>query len=331
MKIAFYDTHKYDKESFSHANCEYNFDIEYFDFRLSDKTASTAKGFDAVCVFVNDKLDKKCLEILAENKISIVILRCSGFNNVDLKTALKLNIRIVRVPGYSPAAIAEHTFALLLSLTRKIPQAYIKTKNGNFTLDGLTGRNLCGLTMGVIGTGKIGKNVCKIAKGFGMDILAYDNYLDMSWANSNGVEYSTLKNLFQNSDVISLHCPLTEQTKYIINEHSISQMKNDAIIINTGRGGLIETSALVKALKENKIAGAALDVYEEEEKYFFNDWSENVIGDDILIRLLTFPNVIVTSHQAFLTKEALWEIAKISLDNAYKLSNHEICHNCING
>lgn len=323
MKIAFYDTHSYDREAFEKVNLDYKFEIEYFDFKLSEKTAGTSKGFDAVCVFVNDVLDKACIEQLAMNGIQLIILRCAGFNNVNMAEAQKYLIQVVRVPSYSPEAVAEHTMGLILSLSRKIPQAYMRTKSGNFTLEGLTGRNLNGLTAGIIGTGKIGKIMAKILSGFGVNIIVHDKYPDFYWAQSNNYEYVSLKDLFIKSDIITLHCPLSEETKYIINEKSIELMKSDAIIVNTGRGALINTAALVKGLKDKRIGGAALDVYEEESKYFFSDWSEDVIKDDVLIRLLTFPNVIITSHQAFLTKEALLQIAKTSLENVRKIIKQE--------
>ena len=316
MKIAFYDTRSYDRDAFTVANKDYLYNIDFFDFRLSEKTAMTAAGYDAVCVFVNDKLDKETIEILKENNIKLIILRCAGFNNVDLEAAEAAGIVVVRVPAYSPHAVAEHAVALLMALTRKIPQAYLRTRSGNFTLDGLTGRDLCGLTAGIMGTGKIGKCMADILAGFGMNIILYDVYPDNKWADKKGYKYVTLMDLFTNSDVISLHCPLTDDTKHVINDKSLSLMKKDAVIINTGRGALIETAALVKALKQNLIGGAALDVYEEESKYFFNDWSVNVISDDVLARLLTFPNVIVTGHQAFLTTDALEAIARVSLQNA---------------
>lgn len=323
MKIAFYDTHSYDRAAFEQVNEDYKFCIDYFDFKLTEKTADTSRGYDAVCVFVNDVLDKPCIEKLALNGIQLIVLRCAGFNNVDLKEAEKFSIQVVRVPSYSPEAVAEHAMALILSLTRKIPQAYVRTKSGNFTLEGLTGRNLSGLTAGIIGTGKIGKIVAKILSGFGVEILLYDKFPDNYWAQTNNYEYCSLKELFTRSDIITLHCPLNDETRYIINEKSIAMMKHDAIIVNTGRGGLINTVALVKALKEKVIGGAALDVYEEESKYFFNDWSETVISDDVLVRLLTFPNVIITSHQAFLTKEALLQIGKTSLENVRKIIKGE--------
>lgn len=317
MKIAFYDTHQYEKQSFEEANKIYQNKIDFFDFKLNEKTVSTCCGHDGVCVFVNDTLNDIVLQKLADCNVMLVALRCAGFNNVNLEAAKKLGITVVRVPGYSPGAVAEHAAALLLALTRKIPQAYIRTKSGNFTLDGLTGRNLKGLTAGIIGTGKIGKEAARIFSGLGMKIILYDVKSDQEWAIKNSFEYTSLKELLSESDVISLHCPLTDETKHIINRHSLELTKPDAILINTSRGALIETSALVEALKHKRIGGAALDVYEEESKFFFSNWSENIITDDILIRLLTFPNVIITSHQAFLTKEALEEIAKTSLQNIH--------------
>ncbi len=315
MKVAFYDTHQYEKQTFKDLNRNYKNEIKFFDFKLDENTVSTCCGYDCVCVFVNDTLNEKVLTQLAECSIKLVALRCAGFNNVNLEVAKKLDITIVRVPGYSPSAVAEHAAALLLALTRKIPQAYVRTKTGNFTLEGLTGRNLKGLTAGIIGTGKIGKEAARIFSGFGMKILLYDVKPDKFWATGNSFEYVTLKDILVNSDVISLHCPLTSENKHMINRHSLELIKNDAVLINTSRGALVETSALVEALKLKHIGGAALDVYEEESKFFFTDWSEEVITDDVLIRLLTFPNVIVTSHQAFLTKEALEEIAGTTLQN----------------
>ena len=320
MKIAFYDTRSYDRDAFTSANRDFLYNIDFFDFRLSEKTALTAKGYDAVCVFVNDKLDKDTINILKDEGIKLIILRCAGFNNVDLEAAEAANIKVVRVPAYSPHAVAEHAVALLMALTRKIPQAYLRTRSGNFTLDGLTGRDLNGLTAGIMGTGKIGKCMADILNGFGMKIILYDVYPSKEWAEEKGYEYVTLEELFKRADVLTLHCPLTDTTKHIINDKSLELMKKDAVIINTGRGALIETAALVKALKQNLIGGAALDVYEEESKYFFNDWSVNVISDDTLARLLTFPNVIITGHQAFLTKDALEAIAHVSLQNAKDFS-----------
>ncbi|MCH5149129.1 MAG: 2-hydroxyacid dehydrogenase [Spirochaetales bacterium] len=321
MKIAFYDTRVYDKAAFSAQNKNFLYDIDFFDFRLNEKTALASKNYDAVCVFVNDNLDKKVINVLKLNGIKLILLRCAGFNNVDLNAAKDAGITVLRVPMYSPYSIAEHAVALLLALTRKIPQAYLRTRSGNFTLDGLTGRNLHGLTAGILGTGKIGKVMAEILAGFGMNIVLYDAYPDKNWAESKGFAYLPLIDFFKQGDVISLHCPLTNDTKHIINENSLKLVKHDAIIINTGRGALIDTHSLVKALKQGKIGGAALDVYEEESNYFFNDWSVDVIRDDVLARLLTFPNVIITSHQAFLTSNALNSIAEVTLANANAFEN----------
>lgn len=321
MKIAFYDTRVYDKAAFSAQNKNFLYDIDFFDFRLNEKTALASKNYDAVCVFVNDNLDKKVINVLKLNGVKLILLRCAGFNNVDLNAAKDAGITVLRVPMYSPYSIAEHAVALLLALTRKIPQAYLRTRSGNFTLDGLTGRNLHGLTAGILGTGKIGKVMAEILAGFGMNIVLYDAYPDKNWAESKGFAYLPLIDFFKQSDVISLHCPLTNDTKHIINENSLKLVKHDAIIINTGRGALIDTHSLVKALKQGKIGGAALDVYEEESNYFFNDWSVDVIRDDVLARLLTFPNVIITSHQAFLTSNALNSIAEVTLANANAFEN----------
>lgn len=316
MKIAFYDTRVYDKTAFNIQNKNFKYIIDFFDFRLNEKTATASKNYDAVCVFVSDNLDEKVINVLKSNGIKLILLRCAGFNNVDLDAANKAEIAVLRVPSYSPYSVAEHAVALLLALTRKIPQAYLRTRSGNFTLDGLTGRNLHGLTAGILGTGKIGKVMAEILSGFGMNIVLYDAYPDRNWAQLKSFSYLPLIDFFKQSDVISLHCPLTNGTKHIINENSLKLIKHDAVIVNTGRGALIDTHSLVKALKHGKIGGAALDVYEEESNYFFNDWSADVICDDVLARLLTFPNVIITGHQAFLTSNALDSIAEITLMNA---------------
>ena len=284
MKIAFYDTRSYDRDAFTAANKNFLFDIDFFDFHLNEKTAFSAKGYDVVCAFVNDTLDSKVLHILKDCGISLVAMRCAGYNNVDLKVAAELGLKIVRVPAYSPHSVAEHAVALLMSLTRRIPQAYMRTRTGNFTLNGLTGRDLFGLTAGILGTGKIGKIMAEILSGFGMKIELYDVYPDKDWAASHGFEYVMLDKLFKDADVLSLHCPLTDGTKHIVNDKSLALMKNDAVIINTGRGALIDTRALVNALKRREIGGAGLDVYEEESKYFFDDWSVDVIKDDTLAR-----------------------------------------------
>ena len=313
--MAFYDTRKYDQESFTEKNKEFLYNIEFFDFHLNERTALTAKGFEVVCVFVNDNLNEKTIAILKECGVKLIALRCAGYNNVDLKAAAQAGITVVRVPAYSPHSVAEHAVALLMALTRRIPQAYMRTRTGNFTLNGLTGRDLNGLTAGILGTGRIGRIMAEILSGFGMNIEAYDVYPDNDWAAKHGFKYVQLTRIFADSDVLSLHCPLTEETKHIVNTQSLQLMKRDAVIINTGRGALIDSAALVHALKKQTIGGAALDGYEEESKYFFDDWSVNVIRDDTLARLLTFPNVIVTGHQAFLTTNALKAIAETTLGN----------------
>ena len=315
IRIAFYDTHSYDKNSFLEMNKWFQFEIEYFDFKLNEKTAAAAKDFDAVCIFVNDIADRVVVGILKDENVKLIALRCAGFNNVDMKACSDFGIEVVRVPSYSPHAVAEHAVAMLLSLTRHLPQAYLRTKTGNFTLEGLTGRDLNGLTAGIIGTGKIGKTMAELLSAFGMKIVLYDPYRDQKWASEKDFQYADLETLFKESDVISLHCILNEDTFHIINEKAISLMKNSVVLINTGRGALIDTKALVNALKKEKIGGAALDVYEEESRYFFNDWSAQTITDDVLARLLTFPNVLVTSHQAFLTENALNAIARTTLEN----------------
>lgn len=315
LKIAFYDTRIYDRDAFVSANKAYSYTIDFFEFHLNEQTALTAKGYDVVCAFVNDTINSKVMAVLKECGVKLIAMRCAGYNNVDLKAAAKNGIKVVRVPSYSPNAVAEHAVALLLALTRKIPQAYLKTRSGNFTLDGLTGRNLNGLTAGILGTGRIGKLMAQILSGFGMNVEVYDVSPDNEWAAYHGFKYVQLTQLFADADVLSLHCPLTEETKHVVNAQSLQMMKRDAVIINTGRGALIDSNALVNSLKKQTIGGAALDVYEEESKYFFEDWSVNVIKDDILARLMTFPNVIITSHQAFLTSNALKAIASTTFEN----------------
>ncbi|MBQ0002273.1 MAG: 2-hydroxyacid dehydrogenase [Treponema sp.] len=329
MKIAFYDTHKYDRKAFDEINKKYNFEITYFDFMLNENTCLTAKGFDAVCVFVNDVVNKTVIEKLKEYNIQMIALRCAGFNNIDLDSANRNGITVVRVPSYSPHAIAEHTIGLILSLLRKLPQAYVRTRGANFSLEGLVGQELYNKTVGIIGIGKIGKLVAEILSSFGCKIMLYDIYQDYKWAESNNFMYYPLPELLQSSDIITLHCPLTESTKHLINFGSINLLKRNCILINTSRGALIETTSLIKALKLKKIAGAALDVYEEESAFFFTDWSDEILNDDTLARLLTFPNVIITSHQGFLTEEALQEIARTTLKNISELENGDTISNIV--
>ncbi|MDN5303912.1 MAG: D-lactate dehydrogenase [Fusobacteriaceae bacterium] len=319
MKVAFFDTKKYDRKYFDKFNK--NHKIKYFETKLNVDSVALAKGYDAVCVFVNDEVNKEVLEKLKEYNIKLVALRCAGYNNVDLKTAKELGIKVVRVPAYSPYAVAEHTVALILTLNRKIHKSYLRTREANFTLSGLTGFDLNGKTAGIIGTGKIALIVIKILKGFGMKVLAYDPYPNYEKSKELDFEYTTLENLYKNSDIISLHCPLTKDTKYIINKESIDIMKDGVMIVNTGRGALINTQDLINGLKSQKIGYAALDVYEEEGDYFFEDYSDTIISDDILARLLSFNNVLVTSHQAFLTEEALSNIAETTLKNLFEFEN----------
>ena len=313
-KIAFFDTKSYDKTFFLEKNQQYGFEIKFYKSHLNKDNAILAKGADVVCIFVNAEVDANVIDILVENEVKLIALRCAGYNNVDLKAA-KNRIKVVRVPAYSPHSIAEYTLALMLTLNRKIHRAYNRTREGNFALEGLMGFEMIGKTAGIIGTGKIGKIVAQILKSMGINVLAYDLYPDMEFAEKNGIRYASLDELYQNSDIISLHCPLTKETEYLINEDSIAKMKEGVMIINTGRGKLINTKDLIDGLKDKKIGSAGLDVYEEESDYFYEDHSDIVIDDDILARLLTFNNVIVTSHQAFFTKEALSEIARITLQN----------------
>ena len=315
MKIAFFDTHSYDKKSFVEANKAFNYEIDFRDYKLNENTALTAQGYDVVCVFVNDVVNAEVIKTLADCGVKLIALRCAGFNNVDLRAAAAAGIKVVRVPAYSPYAVAEHGVALLMSLTRHIPQAYLRTKTANFNIEGLTGRDLYGLTAGILGTGKIGRIMADILMGFGMKIIAYDPFPNEQWAKEKNIEYVGLDEIFQRSDVLSLHCPLTEETKHVVNHDRMKMMKHDAVIINTGRGALIDSKALVHALKHGHIGGIGMDVYEEESKYFFSDWSTDIMTDDTLARLLTFPNVIITGHQAFLTTNALKNLAETTLEN----------------
>ena len=323
MKIAFYDTRSYDKLAFTKANEAFGYTIDFNEFKLNENTVITSKGYDAVCVFVNDLVNAAVISALKENGVKIILLRCAGFNNVDLNAAKANNIKIARVPAYSPHAVAEHAASLLLSLTRHIPQAYLRTKTQNFNIEGLTGRDLFGLTAGVFGTGKIGRCFAQILKGFGMKLICYDPFPNYEWAKELDATYVTVEELFKQSDVLTLHCPLTEETKHIVNHDNMKMMKKDAVIINTGRGALIDSKALVHALKHQHIGGVAMDVYEEESAYFFSDWSNDIMTDDVLARLLTFPNVLITGHQAFLTTNALQNISETTLQNLKDFSEQK--------
>lgn len=314
-RIAFFGAKAYDRESFDKANEAFGFDIRYYKGHLTEESAVLARGAEAVCIFVNDTADAATIRVLKEQHVPLIALRCAGFNNVDLEAAAKEGITVVRVPAYSPYAVAEHAVALMLALNRKIHRAYWRTRDGNFSLHGLMGFDMHGKTAGIIGTGKIAKILIGILRGFGMEVLGYDPYPDEQFAQASGMEYVPLEELYERSDIISLHCPLTEQTRYMIDEGAIARMKPGVIIINTGRGQLIHTNALIEGLKEKKIGAAGLDVYEEEGEYFYEDKSDKIIDDDTLARLLSFNNVIVTSHQGFFTEEALANIAQTTLSN----------------
>ena len=307
-KIAFFGAKPYDIASFDKVNEKYNYDIRYYKGHLNPNNVVLTQDTDVVCIFVNDTADAAVIDAMVDNGVKLLALRCAGFNNVDLKAA-KGKLPVVRVPAYSPYAVAEYSLALMLSLSRKIHRAYWRTRDGNFSLNGLMGFDMHGKTIGIIGTGKIARILIRLLKGFGMRILAYDLYPDMKFAGEEGISYVSLDELYRESDIISLHCPLTDQTKYMIDKDSIDKMKEGVMIINTGRGQLINTNDLIEGLKEKKIAAAGLDVYEEEGEYFYEDKSDKIIDDDVLARLLSFNNVIVTSHQAFFTKEALHNIA----------------------
>ena len=313
-KIAFFGAKPYDIASFDKVNEKYNYDIRYYKGHLNPNNVVLTQDTDAVCIFVNDTADAAVIDAMVDNGVKLLALRCAGFNNVDLKAA-KGKLPVVRVPAYSPYAVAEYSLALMLSLNRKIHRAYWRTRDGNFSLNGLMGFDMHGKTIGIIGTGKIAKILIRLLKGFGMRILAYDLYPDMKFAGEEGISYVSLDELYRESDIISLHCPLTDQTKYMIDKDSIDKMKEGVMIINPGRGLLINTNDLIEGLKEKKIAAAGLDVYEEEGEYFYEDKSDKIIDDDVLARLLSFNNVIVTSHQAFFTKEALHNIAETTLQN----------------
>jgi D-lactate dehydrogenase len=321
MNISFYDTKPYDREYFTRTTTAQPIDWRFHEFRLNADTASTAEGALAVCVFVNDHLDRPCLEKLVDLGIQLVALRCAGFNNVDLAAARELGIAVTRVPAYSPHAVAEHTVALLLTLNRKIHRAYNRVRELNFSLSGLVGFDLHGKTVGLIGTGKIGRCTAAIFKGFGCQVLAYDPMPQTDWATRHDIRYVPLNELLQSSDIVSLHLPLTPETHYLLNAETIALTKPGTYLINTSRGRLVDTTALIEALKSGHLGGVALDVYEEEEGIFFEDLSGQVLQDDELSRLLGFPNVLITSHQAFLTQEALTEIARVTVHNLLSLAN----------
>lgn len=314
MKVAFFNTKSYDKKFFEEANKDFNHTINFFEVHLTKDTSKLAEGHDSVCVFVNEVLNQDMLQDLSKKKIKFIVLRCAGFNNVDIKAAEKLGIQVARVPAYSPYGVAEHAMALILTLNRKIHRSYNRVRDGNFSIEGLLGFEIFGKTVGIIGTGKIGIVMTGILNGFGCKVIAYDPYPNKT-CEEMGVEYLELDHLLERADIITLHAPLTHATRHIINKKAVERMKKGVMIVNTSRGGLIDTLAVIDGLKSEKIGYVGLDVYEEEGDFFFEDLSENVIKDDVLARLLTFPNVVVTGHQAFFTQTALNVIARTTLAN----------------
>ncbi len=332
MKIAFFDTKPYDKPSFQKYGEEHGVKFKYYETKLNEDTADLAKGADGVCVFVNDTVNAAVIDRLCEMGVKIIALRCAGFNNVDMKHAYG-KIHVLRVPAYSPYAVAEHAMALLLTSIRRIHKAYIRSRDFNFSLANLTGFDLHGKTVGVIGTGKIGRVFIDICRGFGMKVLAYDKFPAKDLDNGDTIRYVDLPELFEKSDIISLHCPLTEETTHMINTDTLEMCKKGVVIINTSRGGLVDAEALLEGIKSRKVGAACLDVYEEEADLFFEDNSGHILEDDTLARLISMPNVIVTSHQAFLTEEALENIAETTVRNIVEFAetNHcpnELCYRC---
>ncbi len=320
MKVAFFSTKSYDRQSFDHALVDFEHRFSYFEAKLDAHTVSLAEGHEAICTFVNDPIDATILKKLAKLGVKLIALRCAGYNQVDVNAAAHLGIKVLRVPAYSPEAVAEHAFALILTLSRKTHKAYNRVRENNFSLEGLTGVNIHGKTMGVIGTGAIGRAFCRIAKGFGCRVLAYD-VVQNEEMKQLGVTYLPLTEVLTSSHIISLHCPLTPETHHLIKASSIERMRDGVALINTSRGALIETKAVIKALKNKKIGYLGIDVYEQEEDIFFQNLSEEIMQDEQIARLMTFPNVLITGHQAFLTKEALEQISKTTLDNITAFEN----------
>ena len=328
MKIAFFDTKPYDRTWTEPLSVKYGYDIKFFEHKLNADTAVLASGYGVVCAFVNDTIDNDVIDILYKAGVKLIALRCAGYNNVDFKSAYG-RINVVRVPGYSPFAVAEHAAALMLSLNRRIHRAYVRTRDNNFSINGLMGIDLNGKTAGIVGTGKIGQVFLDICRGFRMRTIAFDPFP----VENPDFEYVSLNDLFEKSDVLSLHCPLLPDTKHIVNADRLAMMKSESLLINTSRGALVDTHALIEALKSGKIGGAGLDVYEEEEEYFFEDLSNEVLLDDDLARLLSFPNVLVTSHQGFFTREAMQEIAAVTMKNIHAFETdgvleNEVCYRC---
>jgi D-lactate dehydrogenase len=326
MKVAVFSTKNYDQKFLTLVNENYGHDLHFFEPRLTLETVSLAANFPAICVFVNDELNEASLRAIAAGGTKLIALRCAGFNNVNLKIATELGLTVVRVPAYSPYSVAEHTVGMILTLNRKLHRAYNRVREGNFALDGLLGFDLHGRTVGILGTGKIGKITAQILKGFGCNILGFDRYPDPQFAEYIG-KYVSFEELIVSSDIISLHCPLTPETYHLINETTINQMKPGVMLVNTSRGGLIDTKAVIKGLKSHQIGYLAIDVYEQESDLFFEDLSGQIIQDDVFQRLLTFPNVLITGHQAFFTEDALINIAETTISNITNFEQGNICQN----
>ncbi len=322
LNVAVFDTKQYDIAGLEKYGKENDINFKFFETKLTEDTVGLTRGYEAIVVFVNDTINETVINKLCENGVKLIALRCAGFNNVDLKAAYG-KIKVVRVPAYSPYAVAEHTMALLLTSLRRIHKAYNRTREFNFSLNGLTGFDLHGKTVGVVGTGKIGKIFINICKGFGMNVIAYDLYPD----KNSDINYVSLEELFEKSDIISLHCPLTKENEYLINRDTIAKMKKGVYILNTSRGMLIDAEALIEGIKEKKVGAACLDVYEEENDIFFKDYSGHILQDDVLARLISMPNVIITSHQAFLTEEALDNIANTTSQNIKNFFDNGKCEN----
>lgn len=314
MKITFFSTQPYDKEFFTQSNKAFGFQLEFHKSALELANAQAITNSEVVCIFVNDACNATVIDKLAERGVRLIALRCAGFNNVDLQAAEAAGIKVVRVPAYSPYAVAEHAVALILTLNRKIHKAYNRVREQNFSLQGLIGFDLNGKTVGVIGTGNIGQVFCKIMLGFGCRVLAFDLIANKDMEKL-GVEYMDVSSIFAEADIISLHCPLNDSTRHLINNETLAMMKDGVMLVNTSRGGLVDTKAAINALKKGKLGSLAIDVYEQEEKLFFRDHGGDIIQDDTIQRLMSFPNVIVTAHQAFFTQEALTQIAEITLNN----------------
>ena len=326
MKIAFFDAKNYDKPSFEHFGSKNDVSFKYFEAKLNEDTVELAAGFDGVCVFVNDTVNAAVIDRLCELGVKVVALRCAGFNNVDMKHAFG-KIHVVRVPAYSPYAVAEHTMALLLTSIRRIHKAYIRSRDFNFSLNNMTGFDLHGKTVGVIGTGRIGRVFVDICRGFGMKVLCYDKFPAEGLDNGDTIRYVDMDELFEKSDIISLHCPLTEETYHVIDSDALAKCKRGVVLLNTSRGALVDAEALLAGIKSRKVGAACLDVYEEESELFFEDKSGHILEDDTLARLISMPNVIVTSHQAFLTEEALSNLAETTVQNIVEIMATGTCQN----